>query len=122
MKIKTGILLFLFVIITTDLSYGVLKITQCKSDIANLEVALDIYEIENKYYPSTEDWEEELISNRIVRDETACIDPWGNKYIYIYPSIYNTYGFDIYSMGRDGHSETGGGDKDDVNNWDTDNT
>jgi hypothetical protein len=30
--------------------------------------------------------------------------------------------FDLYSLGNDGISETGGNDKDDINNWDPEKT
>jgi general secretion pathway protein G len=45
-------------------------------------------------------------------------DPWGNPYVYRFPGKYNTNGFDLYSVGSDGISKSGGNDDDDVNNWD----
>lgn len=45
-------------------------------------------------------------------------DPWGNEYVYVFPGKNNKPGFDLYSLGEDGESATGGNDPDDVNNWD----
>jgi general secretion pathway protein G len=43
-------------------------------------------------------------------------DPWGNPYVYIYPGIYNTEGFDLLSYGADG-LEGGEGFDADIGNW-----
>jgi hypothetical protein len=45
-------------------------------------------------------------------------DPWGNDYVYVFPGKNSSEGFDLYSLGEDGKSATGGNDPDDVNNWD----
>lgn len=45
-------------------------------------------------------------------------DPWGNDYVYVIPGKNNKLDFDLYSLGEDGQSATGGNDPDDVNNWD----
>ncbi len=45
-------------------------------------------------------------------------DPWGHDYVYRFPGAYNMNGYDLYSRGSDGMSETGGNDLDDINNWD----
>jgi general secretion pathway protein G len=44
------------------------------------------------------------------------IDPWGHDYVYRCPGIHNTNGYDLYSLGRDGKSKTGGNDPDDICN------
>ena len=48
------------------------------------------------------------------------IDSWGDEYVYRWPGIHNTNGFDLYSCGYDGISKSGGDDLDDINNWDPD--
>lgn len=45
-------------------------------------------------------------------------DPWGNNYVYRYPGVHNTNGYDLYSCGFDRISRSGGDDLDDINNWD----
>jgi general secretion pathway protein G len=44
-------------------------------------------------------------------------DPWGHDYIYRCPGAHNTNGFDLYSLGPDGVSKSGGDDPDDIANW-----
>lgn len=45
-------------------------------------------------------------------------DPWGHEYVYHFPGLHNKNGYDVYSCGSDGISESGGNDLDDINNWD----
>ncbi len=45
-------------------------------------------------------------------------DPWGNDYVYRFPGIRNQERFDLYCLGEDGLSKSGGNDRDDINNWD----
>jgi len=45
-------------------------------------------------------------------------DPWGNDYVYVIPGKNNKLSFDLYSLGEDAQSATGGNDPDDVNSWD----
>ena len=44
-------------------------------------------------------------------------DPWGHEYVYRFPAIYSTNDYDLYSMGPDGISKSGGNDTDDICNW-----
>lgn len=46
------------------------------------------------------------------------LDVWGHDYVYRYPGIHHTNSYDLYSTGPDGASKSGGGDSDDINNWD----
>jgi type II secretion system protein G len=46
-------------------------------------------------------------------------DPWGNEYVYaILSKNDDKLDFDLYSLGEDRQSATGGNDPDDINNWD----
>lgn len=97
------------------------RVTAARADIANLETALDAFEIDNGRYPTTEegiaalveappdldDWKGPYIKRGVPND------PWGNPYVYTCPGRYNTSGYDLYSMGPDGQE---GGD-DDIDNW-----
>ena len=96
-----------------------------KADImANLSSALDLYEIDNGRFPSTEQG-----LNALVTEPTAApiptrwkgpylkkkklpIDPWGKDYIYVYPGSHNTDSYDLSSLGADGVES-----KDDIINW-----
>ena len=41
-------------------------------------------------------------------------DPWGHSYAYRCPGIHNTNRYDLYSLGPDGVSKSGGEDADDI--------
>lgn len=41
------------------------------------------------------------------------LDPWGNSYQYRYPAQKSVEGYDVWSMGPDGKSDT----EDDIGNW-----
>jgi len=92
-----------------------------KTDIANMETALDAFEIDNGRFPSTEEglgalleapsnarsWKGPYLKRGMPND------PWGNPYVYRFPATHSKSGYDLYSTGPDGHE---GGD-DDVVNW-----
>ncbi len=99
--------------------------TATKTDIANLEIALDSYEIDTGKYPSTDEGLEALIdepSSSITNWRGPYIkkgipkDAWGNSYVYKYPGDHNENGYDLYSYGSDGKSGT----DDDIVNWSDD--
>ena len=98
------------------------KETAAKTDIANLEVALDSFEIDTGRYPSNpeaigalirppanveDDWKGPYLKRGVPRD------PWGNEYLYKQPGQYNEYGYDLSSHGPDGINGT----EDDIQNW-----
>lgn len=97
------------------------RITAARTDIANLEVALDAFEIDTGRFPGTQQgiaalveeptgvkgWHGPYIKRGVPND------PWGNPYVYKCPGDHNTDGYDLHSFGPDGNS---GGD-DDIDNW-----
>lgn len=97
------------------------KITAAKTDIANLELLLDAFEIDCARYPTTEEGVQALLQQPADLEEWkgpylkrgAPKDPWRNPYLYRYPGRHNTSGYDLYSFGPDGQE---GGD-DDIDNW-----
>lgn len=50
------------------------------------------------------------------------LDAWGNAFVYRYPGLHNLMSYDLYSMGEDGKSESGGNDADDISNWNSEDT
>lgn len=96
--------------------------TAAKTDIANLETALDAFEIDNGRYPSSDEglaalvtppagatnWRGPYIKRGVP------VDPWGNQYVYRYPGQYNANGYDLASLGPD--RQEGGID---IGNWAT---
>ncbi len=93
------------------------KETAAKSDIAGMETALDMFEVDTGGYPTSLDalvnqpnnasgWKGPYLKQ--IKP-----DPWGFDYIYTYPAKNNASGFDLMSPGADGRA---GGD-DDITNW-----
>ena len=98
------------------------KITAAKTDIANLEVALDTFEIDNGRYPTAEEGLAALVERPAGLDETwkgpyikrgIPKDPWQIEYAYEYPGRQNDNGYDLHSFGPDGQD----GSEDDITNW-----
>lgn len=98
------------------------KITAAGTQISQIEVALDAFEIDVGRYPTTAeglralvkkpttdagDWQQPYLRREVP------LDPWGEEYQYRYPGTYNTDGYDLYSTGPDRKL---GGD-DDITNW-----
>jgi general secretion pathway protein G len=97
------------------------RITAAHTDIANLEVALDSFEVDTGRLPSTEeglialiempaqltDWKGPYIKRGVPND------PWGSPYVYKSPGDHNTNDYDLSSYGPD--KKEGGGD--DIDNW-----
>jgi len=97
------------------------RITAARTDIANLEVALDSFEIDTGRYPATEEALAALVEQPAdlkgwhgpyIKRGTPK-DPWGHPYVYKQPGDHNTTGYDLYSYGPNGQE---GGD-DDIDNW-----
>lgn len=96
------------------------RTTAAKTDIANIETALDAFEIDTGRYPTSEEglkslleappslqnWRGPYIKRGLPKD------PWGNAYVYRYPGRNNTSGFDLFSTGADGREGN-----DDLGNW-----
>lgn len=92
---------------------------------SNLAVALDLYELDNGIYPSTEQGLSSLLSEPTstpvppswngpyLKKKKIPIDPWSREYVYVCPGTHNQEDYDLYSYGPDGVE--GGGD--DVTNW-----
>ena len=96
--------------------------TAAKTDIANLEVALDSFEIDTGRYPTNTEGIEALLKEPTnTKDDWkgpylkrgVPLDPWGKEYYYKQPGQHNEYGYDLYSAGPDGIT----GNDDDITNW-----
>jgi general secretion pathway protein G len=91
-----------------------------KTDIANMETAIDSFEVEAGRFPTTEEGLGALVTSPgSVKAwggpylKNVKPDPWGNAYVYRFPGQNNVHGYDLFSYGPDGHE--GGGD--DITNW-----
>jgi len=100
-----------------------------RTDIdANLSSALDMYELDNGVYPSTEQGLEALRvepsapptpprwKGPYVKKRGGLKDPWGRPYVYAAPGVRNEGDYDLSSLGADGLPGT----PDDITNWETD--
>ena len=97
------------------------KVTAAQTDIANLELAIDTFEIDCARYPTAEEGIQALVQQPSNLPEWrgpylkrgAPKDPWGNPYVYRCPGQRDPEGYDLCSFGPDG--QEGGGD--DIGNW-----
>jgi general secretion pathway protein G len=101
------------------------KIGAAVADIeAGFASALDLYEVDNGVYPTTEQNLSALLAQPSLSPvpqkwrgpylkKKSIIDPWGNSYIYRSPGTHNN-DYDLSSSGPDGIEGT----SDDINNWD----
>jgi general secretion pathway protein G len=103
---------------------GEARQVKAQQDIRALESALEMYKMDNFYYPSTTQGIEALVSKPSGEPQPRNWhggyiarlpkDPWGFPYQYLSPGTKGDY--DVYSLGADG--KQGGEDEDaDVGNW-----
>ena len=99
------------------------RVAAARADIeANITAALDLYELDNGKYPTTEQGLSALISEPApeptnwngpyLKKKVVPKDPWGREYIYQSPGIHNKDEFDLSSQGPDGIES-----EDDIVNW-----
>lgn len=94
------------------------------TQLASFEDALDMYKIDNRTYPNTEEGLKALL--KAPEDENRArnwdgpymdelpVDPWGNPYNYEYPPTEGSKDIpNISSNGPDGEMGT----EDDIKNW-----
>ena len=96
-----------------------------KTDIeVNLSTALDLYELDNGRYPTTEQGLRALMeeptttpapknwNGPYLKKKKIPKDPWGQDYVYVAPGTHNTDDYDLSSHGPDGSESS-----DDISNW-----
>ena len=104
------------------------KVTAARTDIQAIATSLEMYRLDNAYYPSTQQGLEALIhrptGTPAARNwnpqgylKSLPVDPWGTPYQYLNPGVRAANGgYDLYSLGSDG--VTGGdGHAADIGNW-----
>jgi len=91
---------------------------------ANLAMALDMYEMDNGRFPTTDQGLKALLakpstapvsdnwSGPYLKKKRLPKDPWGNSYAYVAPGTRNVESYDLYSLGADAKES-----EDDVVNW-----
>ena len=104
------------------------RLTAAKADIeTNLSTALDLYELHNGRYPTTEQGLKALLEKPssapeppnwqgpYLKKKKMPKDPWKRDYAYSFPGTHSKDSYDLSSLGPDG-VESG----DDINNWEAD--
>ena len=97
----------------------------------NISKALDAFKNDMGKYPDSDEGLQVLFQkkgqNKDVRFkgpylngtfEKNCKDPWGHRFEYKCPGIFNEYGYDLWSRGPDGQNNGGRKGSDDIKNWD----
>ncbi len=82
-----------------------------QAQIELLGQALDLFRLEHRKYPSTE---EGLVALRPFLKKEVPKDPWGNAYVYRFPGEHGEY--DLMSLGAD-KSEGGEETNKDIVSW-----
>ena len=102
------------------------KRTQTRVQIKNIQQALELFKLDNGFFPATDQGLEALVrapeSGRIPKNyrkggyiDRVPKDPWGNPFVYVSPGQQGDY--DISSYGADG-VQGGDGEDADINSWD----
>jgi general secretion pathway protein G len=100
------------------------KISSAKSTIAELESAIERYNINMDRHPTTEEGLKVLVEAPTGDDKKwrgpyikmLRNDPWGNPYQYRNPGVHHPSSFDLWSRGADG-ADGGEGERADIGNW-----
>jgi len=104
---------------------GKARMQRAKTDIRNIETALQMYKLENFNFPSTEQGLLALVEQPNGEPEapnwqdggylsSLPKDPWGRDYLYLSPGENGDV--DIYTLGADGQNG-GDGEQADIGNW-----
>jgi general secretion pathway protein G len=102
--------------------------TKATMDLRRIETALSLFQMDNGFYPSTEQGLEALVEQPTTGQiptnykeggylKKVPRDPWNSPYIYISPGAHGDY--DLISYASDGE-EGGEGKYADINNWELD--
>jgi general secretion pathway protein G len=103
------------------------KRTSARLQIKNLEQALQLFKLDNGFYPETEQGIEALVRppeiGRIPKNyrkggylDRVPKDPWNTPYVYLSPGTHGDY--DVTSYGADG-VPGGDGEDADINSWES---
>ena len=89
------------------------RVTTAKSDIASLSQALDMYKLDNHFYPTTDQGLEALVSRPksspeprnwnpegYIKGNELPLDPWDGEYVYMSPGEDNRP-YELLSLGAD---------------------
>lgn len=102
------------------------RIVKAKHDILGVQNALDLYRLDNGFYPSTDQGLDALVKKPATRPspknwklylKSLPKDPWGRDYLYLNPGQHGE--IDIFTYGANG--EPGGeGVNAEIGTWNAD--
>jgi general secretion pathway protein G len=100
------------------------KVSAAKADVAQLENALERFNLHMDRYPTMDEGLKVLVESPTGEDKKwrgpyiklLRPDPWGNPYQYRVPGMHHATTFDVWSRGADGQ-DGGEGPNADVGNW-----
>jgi general secretion pathway protein G len=100
------------------------KVGAAKAHIAELENAVERFNVNMDRYPTTEEGLKVLVEAPSAEDKKwrgpyineLRNDPWGNAYQYVCPGTHHPTRFDLWSRGADGQ-DGGEGPNADIGNW-----
>lgn len=101
------------------------RVAKAQQDIRALESALQLYKLDNYYYPSTQQGLQALVTKPSGDPQARNYkqggyiprlpkDPWGTEYQFLSPGVKGEY--DVFSYGADGKPGGDGVDTD-IGNW-----
>jgi general secretion pathway protein G len=101
------------------------KVVKAKQDILAIESALELYKLDNGFYPSTDQGLQALVKRSDSQPEPRRFpqggylkrlykDPWGRAYQYLNPGVHGPV--DVYSYGANGKPDGSGVDAT-IGNW-----
>ncbi len=88
----------------------VAKERRVETDLRSISTQLNVYEMENYFFPNTEQGLEALVTRPTTEPvprkwkrllEAVPSDPWGTPYQYAYPGKRHPQSYDLYSLGPD---------------------
>jgi len=100
------------------------KVSAAKADVAQLENALERFNLHMDRYPTMDEGLKVLVESPTGEDKKwrgpyiklLRPDPWGNPYQYRVPGMHHATTFDVWSRGADGQ-DGGEGPNADIGNW-----
>ncbi len=100
------------------------RMVRAKQDILAIQNALDLYKLDNGFYPSTDQGLRALVKKPSGTPapkhwraylKSVPVDPWDNPYLYLNPGQHGE--IDIFTYGADGQPG-GEGVNAEIGNWD----
>lgn len=99
------------------------RVVKAKQDVLSIQSALDLYKLDNGFYPSTDQGLIALVekpdTNPVPQSWQSYLkslpkDPWGRDYLYLNPGEHGDV--DVFTLGADGQPG-GTGINAEVGNW-----